>query len=63
MLNADETKNFSFYFSEDYNSSSPPLLSKTDFSQGNFKSHEIFMICWDYSGEAVVTFSARCRDV
>ncbi len=36
----------------------PFPLSKTDLESGTCKSHEIWRICWDYSGKAMIKFSA-----
>jgi hypothetical protein len=40
-----------------------PPPSKIDFGLGTFKSLEIWRICWGYSGEAMIKFSAPYHDV
>jgi hypothetical protein len=37
--------------------------SKIDFALDTFESREIWRICWDCSGEAMVKLSARCHDI
>jgi hypothetical protein len=40
-----------------------PLPSKSDLGSGTSESYEIFRICWGYSGEAMVKFSALWHDI
>jgi len=40
-----------------------PTPSKTDLSRGLYESHEIFRICWDCDGKAMVKFSALYYEV
>ena len=58
-----ESNLFDLNFSNNVWFKAPLPNSKIDFGPGTFKSHEIFRICWDCSGEAMIKFSAQYHDV